>query len=415
MMTFLDLQQECKRRATRDQSGGQFDSAVNNAINMSLLRVAREAAWRVLRRTATLETKKKYTTGTGSGVFTSGSNQLTMTGANFLTDAVEIGRRMKLGGSGEFYTITQITSDTTCNIDKTYNSASITAGSYSILGQENYTLPVQCSHRMFMWHREYGYPYKMGYVTSQDFKDKGIIDTTEAIPTHYRMWGEDMTIREMITESNIVCSSTNTTSDTAVNVSIFGTVAGYPDSEVIALDGTDATDEVFSAKVYSSIERISKDASTTGRVIVTGSGINGTINYTLGVIPTGDTTAGVLYKKIRLYPLPNTTFPLHIWYYKDPYRLVGDGDIHELGQEFDEAIILRASAMIKYETDQKEGDKFVALYTNEIRNLRKTNMDKIDFFPKLRKPKEERIDLLVTDNLLFRQIGVNYGPTSRRR
>ena len=94
--------------------------------------------------------------------------------------------------------------------------------------------------------------------------------------------------------------------------------------------------------------------------------------------------------------------------------LVDDEDIHEMGQDFDEAIILLSVAKIKYEQDQKEGDRFMGMYKDEIRNLRKVNIDKIDWFPTLQKPYESRgSDFMVHSNLLYRQVGSNYGPSSR--
>ena len=71
--------------------------------------------------------------------------------------------------------------------------------------------------------------------------------------------------------------------------------------------------------------------------------------------------------------------------YKDPARLVNDGDMHELGHQFDEAIILLSTAKLNYEQSQKEGDRFQALYTDEVKNLRKHNIDVIaNWLPNLR-------------------------------
>ena len=64
--TFSDLKVEVKRRATKNQGGTQFDSGIANTINTSMWRVAREARWRSLRRTATFNTVTTYTTGTGA-------------------------------------------------------------------------------------------------------------------------------------------------------------------------------------------------------------------------------------------------------------------------------------------------------------------------------------------------------------
>jgi len=412
-LTFKQLQEEVKRRAVKNESGTQFDSAVNNSINASIFRVAREANWRVLRRTSTFDTKRNYSTGSGSGTFTSGSNEVVITGANFLTSAIDIGRRIKISGDSYYYTIKQITSETSCNLDKNYHNTTITTtGNFEILGQEAYVLPAQVSHRMFLWHNEYGYPHKLEYVTEQDFRERGIIDTSEGVPVCYRMWGENMCLREMITEANIVYSSTALTADTMTSITIFGTVAGYPDSEVLTGNNSASNVQGISKKVYSNIERFAKNKLSTGRFILSASSRNNATNYTLGVIPTGERTSGILYKKIKLYPLPDRVFPINVYYYKDPYRLVDGGDIHELGHEFDESIILLATAKMKYEADQAEGDRFLALYSDEIRNLRKTNIDKLDFFPTLRRSNEGKSDLF-GPGVSYGQVGGNYGPSSR--
>ena len=196
-MNFKDLQDEVKRRATRDQSGTQFDTATKNIINTSLFRIARDAPWRVLRRRADFSTISEYSTGSGAGTFTESSNSITITGATFLTDTVEIGRRIELSGSSIEYRIDEITGETAITLDQEYDGTTTTTGTYEILGQEEYNLPIQSRHRMFMWHEAYNYPYKMQYVTDQTFYGRGIFNTVKGIPTNYRMWGTNMVIEQL--------------------------------------------------------------------------------------------------------------------------------------------------------------------------------------------------------------------------
>ena len=131
-----------------------------------------------------------------------------------------------------------------------------------------------------------------------------------------------------------------------------------------------------------------KSASTDGRITVDAN----TANTIIAVLPVGDTTAGILYRKIQLYPLPNSAFDINVQYYKDPYRLVGDNDVHELGQEFDEAIILLAVSKVKAEAEIESGtDNFFSMWKDELKSLKKTNVDKIDWFPTLRRPGKANI------------------------
>lgn len=399
-LTFSDLQIEVKRRAQKDSGGSTFDTAIKNIINTSLFRVSREALWRVLRRKTTFDTVTTYSTGTGAGTFTNGSKNVTVTGATFITDGIKIGRRISLSGDSNVFTIRTITGETTLTIDKNYEGTTTSSGEYSILAQEEYNLPIQAGHKVFLWHEQWGYPFQLQYVPDQEFIGSGIQNTEESVPVSYRMWGEDMVIGQPL-QASVVTIVSSSASDTTGYITVFGTVSGYPDYETINLNGTTSA---AGSKSFTKIERIAKSGSTIGRVTAT----TNSGNNTVAVLPVGDTTSGILYKKIQLFPLPNEIIPINVQYYKDPYRLVNDEDIHELGQEFDEAIILLATSKMKYENNQSEGDKFYALYQDEIRSLRRTNSDKIDWFPKQGRPNLGRVSM-VHPYLSYAQVGANYG------
>lgn len=378
---FSDLKTEVKRRSTKNQGGTSFDPGIANTINTSMWRVAREARWRSLRRTATFNTVTTYITGTGAAAIANGSKSLTVTGATFLTDDIRIGRYIKFTGSSKFFKILTITGETTLTIDQNFDGTTLTAGSYSILPQEEYVLPIQIGHSAFFWHRQYGRPYQMIYNPAQEFYTSGALDIMTNIPVNYRMWGMDSTL-EQVKQPSVITISSSTTADTNIPVTIFGTVSGYPDYEIITTNASNGTTTVAGSKSFSFVERITKNAATTGRITCTAN----TANVTVGVLPVGNTTTGPNYSKIQLYPLPNAVFPINCFYYKLPYQLVNDGDISELGEEFSEAIILLATAKLKAEQNQSEDADYFKFYQDEIASLRKTNVDKIDWSPNLKRP-----------------------------
>jgi hypothetical protein len=410
-MHFKELCDEVKRRATRDQSGTTFDQGIKNCVNFALYRIARDAPWRSMRRKTTFDTVSSYLTGDtsrgGSGcTVTSGSTTISIPDATLITDQVQIGRKFKTTASGTYYFIKTIPSETSITVDRTVLSASSSGNSFEILPQEEYVLPMQAGHRIFMWHEGFGYPFRMNYITDMDFYQHGVYLTIKYIPTHYRMWGEDMALTQVRQPSviNVVSSSS---SDTNIPITVFGTVSGYPDYEIINTNGLTS---VAGTKTFSYVERITKGTSSIGRITCTANSGNDTV----AVLPVGDTTSGPLYRKIQVYPLPNQVFPIHLQYYKYPYRLVNDGDVHELGEDFDEAIILLATGKIKAEANLgAEADRFMMLWQDEIRSLKRTNVDKIDWFPTLRRPRQASSDALVAPNLLYRQAGANFGPASR--
>lgn len=408
-MLYLDLQNEVLRRAVKDQGGTQFTAAIKNIINFSLFRTAREGLWRQLRRKAYFTTKTSYTTGTGAAAFTNGSKNFTITGATLLTDGIQVGRFITCSTSSKTYIIRTITGETTGTIDVNYDGTTTTTGSYQILPQEEYNVPIQAHHRMFMWHNEYGYPFQMEYVTDQDFRSRGIQGDTTGVPVVYRMWGDDMIISQPL-QASVVSIASSVAGDTSIACTVFGTVSGYPDYEIITTNASNGTTASSGNKLFSSVERIVKSAPSIGRITVT----SNSGSATLAVLPIGDTTSGIDYSKVQLWPLPDTAFDINVQYYKEPYRLVNDGDIHELGQEFDEAIILLSVSKLKFENNQKEGEKFFGLWQDEIRSLKKVNVDKIDFVRSLRRPWDSRNRDFLNKNLTYSQIGPMFGPVSRR-
>jgi hypothetical protein len=401
-MTFQELQDEVGRRAARNNAT-QFETAIKNIINTSLFRIGREAYWRVLRRKMTFSTKTSYTTGSGAVTVTNGSANVTITGATLLTDGIQIGRFIEFGGNSDDYTIAQITGETTLVLNKAYEGTSSTAETYAILPQEEYNLPIQATHRSFLWHEDYGYPYQLKYVTDQDFFSRGIDRTEINTPVAYRMWGVDMVIEQLKAPSVITVVSSSA-SDTSKVVTIHGIVSGYPDYEEITSNGITP---VSGTKSFSSVERVVKSGVTVGRISVTAN----SGNTTVAVIPVGDITEGIQYRKLQLYPLPSRVFDIHVHYYKDVYSLVSDYDVHELGAEFDEAIILLSSAKIQFETGQQEGVNFYSLYQDEIKSLKRTNVDKVDYLTKLGGSQHNDSSMYVHPFLKYGQLGGFYGPT----
>ena len=407
MLTFKDLQEEVLRRATRNEGGTIFDTATKNIINSSLFRISREAPWRIMRRKSYFDTKVSYTTGVANA--TTSSTSVSFATSTLLTNAIQVGQRISFSGDGDIYTIRTITSETAFTLDKEWGASTTTNMTFEIYAQTEYNLPIQSSHRMFLWHEDYGYPYQLEYVTDQEFISEGYDLDETGTPERYRMWGEDMVI-DQPRQSGVMSVFSSATGDTNIEVTIFGISGGYPAYEIITTNSSDGATAVTGGVSFSSVERVVKNASSAGRIGVYCDANTATI---VAIMPMGDTTSGVIYKKVQIHPGAVRKFPIYVNYYKDPYRLVNDGDIHELGQEFDEAIILLSVSKIKGETEQSGSGSFYQLWLDEIRSLRRTNMDKIDWFPILQRPRGSNRDRTVRPNLLYRQVGSTFGWRSR--
>ena len=246
---FATLQSETLRRATKNQGGTQFTAGIKNVINTSMWRVAREAKWRSLRRTATFNTVAPYSTGTGAAAVTLNSVNFSVTGATFLTNDIRVGRYIKFDGSAKYFKIATITSETAGTLDQVFDGPTGTTLAYNILGQEEYVLPIQIGHSAFLWHKGYGYPLQMEYNPAQEFYRAGVLDVLQNIPLSYRMWGMDSTL-EQVKAPSVITISSSSSADTGVAVTIFGTVAGYPDYEVITTNGSNGTTAVVGSKTF---------------------------------------------------------------------------------------------------------------------------------------------------------------------
>lgn len=397
---FSDIQSEILRRALRNQGGGQFTTAIANAANTAMWTIARAAKWRTLRRATTFNTVTTYSKGTGAASLTNGSTSFSVTGATFLTDDIRIGRYIKFDGSVIYFKIATITSETSGTLDQVWDGTNTTTAGYAVSPQEEYVLPIQIGHSAFLWHRKYGMPKVMKYVPSFDFYQAGVLDILTNIPVAYRMWGMDSTLEQLKAPSVLTISS-SASADTNVSLTVFGNVSGYPDYEIINTNASNGTTSVNGLKTFSSVERIVKNQTTTGRITVTAN----SANCTVSVLPVGATTTGPYYTKIQVYPLPNSVFPINVFYYKLPYQMINSGDVPEIGEEFSEAIILLATARLKAEQNQtQDSQNFFMLYEKELESLKSSNVDKIDWKMVLKTPGDNDSDVF-TGGLRYAQIG----------
>jgi len=406
-LLFSDLKTEVKQRATQGQSGTEYNTTTDNIVNSSLFRVGRECNWRNLRRKATITTEAEYSTGSGAVSVTENSNSVTITGAALITNGIQVGRRIELGGSSKTFTIATITGETTLTVSPAYDGTTSTTQTYKVYGREEYNVPIQAGRISMLWHEDYGYPYVMHYVTDEDFYGSGVTIEEGNTPLYWRQWGEDNVIEQPL-EASVLRVYSSSASDTSVTITITGIVAGYPDQETITVTGTGA---VSGSKSFSKVERVSKASSSVGRITVDAN----SSNTIVAVLPAGDATSNIMYKKLQIWPLPTRVFNINVEYYKDPWRLVNDGDIHELGQEFDEAIILLSvSKIMAYQGKTKDADKYFGFYSDEIKSLKKKNADIAPWNPRLLKPKESRslTSGKVHKYLGYGQLGGQFGPVA---
>lgn len=112
----------------------------------------------------------------------------------------------------------------------------------------------------------------------------------------------------------------SSTADTAT-IRIWGVAGGEVVSELLTLNGTTA---VATTASFTQVDRIGKNATTTGTVTVR----QQTTNTTLATL--APTEKVVRYIRIRLHDIPSAASTLYLTYKKQFTRLVNDQDIVEI-------------------------------------------------------------------------------------
>jgi hypothetical protein len=241
-------------------------------------------------------------------------------------------------------------------------------------GQEEYPLDYMFGSVAFVWHRTFGYNYKVTPVPERLFVQMGMDGITEGPVYWYRIYGGKNVLAQPSAASVITVVSS--TSDTA-KIHIEGIVSGYPDREEITLSGTTP---VLTTKQFTEVHRISKSEATTGRITLT----SNSAAVTVGVLPAGLASQTLRRKFIKFYYIPDTDGDsIYVYGHEKILNMVDDNDVPQLPEEFDEAITLKACHIgMAYEEGLATKAEYIdQKYDKEIRRLRKLNTKDDDWTP----------------------------------
>ncbi len=419
-MLFSEKQTLLKRNTFREQTGGEFDTEAKQLINAARKHIAREARWRNMRviLEQAISTTGDYTTGTCT--FTNASAAVTAFSSSPLTQGVEPGQRIKnttSGASGTVFQIKSVDSATQITLDRPYDGTTGTSQTYKVLGKERYTLPVELAEISFIWHEDYDSVYVLDQVDERDLHFNSWDRDSTATPTSYYIMDPTSVDRQPSAASTIrIVSSSNASGDqSAANVVVLieGIVSGVPDREEIVLNGTTAVD---GSKSFTSINRITKTKTTTGRVTVSDAIPSAGSGATLATLAPDLTYQTAIYTRIGLNPLPDdSNIILNVWGYRQPKELVNDNDISEWGPEFDMLEVLYASYLGNIgERQPQEADRFFQAYLYELSKLKARNTDRLDFLHTFKRSRNvvwgNSSRSFLHPRLSYRQFGPNYGP-----
>ncbi len=242
----------------------------------------------------------------------------------------------------------------------------------TVASQENYILPYDLGSIAFIWHRIYGYNYRMAMLPEGNFVKRGLIGTTEGVPYVYRSAGYERMMAQPSAASVISLVSSNA-ADTSI-VLVKGLVSGYPDYEEVTLTGVTPK---ATAKSFTEITSLISSSSLTGRVTATSN--SGAV--TIGVIPAGLLEENLQRDSIDVTDIPDTADnSMYVHYNARHLEMVSDYDSPILGDDFNEAILTMAEKIgLGSEEGMREEAKGLWLdYKDEIVSLKRADSRKFD-------------------------------------
>ena len=139
-------------------------------------------------------------------------------------------------------------------------------------------------------------------------------------PNYYTLYGLDY-ISNQPSAASVITVVSSSALDTTQTVHIVGTSSGVEVSETLTLNGIGA---VAGAVSFTSLRKISKSATTTGRVTATS---NAAVVTNVVISPRRLIRE---FQPIRLWPVPSAVSTILVRYIRNPVRMVDAGDIPDL-------------------------------------------------------------------------------------
>jgi hypothetical protein len=195
--TFQDIWQDAMIRLglKHDDTTTEGTALINSVkayVNDNYKWLANKYDWKWLYEKDTIVTTARYNTGTVT--VTEGSATVTGSGTTF-TSAME-GRKFKVTGFEEIYTIESVDSTTQLTLDNEYNGDDDDEASYDIF-EDEYSLPSDCDHIVsLVQHR---HPIKLNLISLRELRRKiPAPDLTDTDPTHYAYYEPDSSGNQQI-------------------------------------------------------------------------------------------------------------------------------------------------------------------------------------------------------------------------
>lgn len=196
------------------------------------------------------------------------------------------------------------------------------------------------------------HPYKV-FPISKHLFDLYVPNPTATGNPYFMILSEMRGVTTQLSSASTIGAVSSSASDTTQKVLVKGIVSGEEDYEELTLNGTT---QVTTTKSFSSIQSITKSATTAGRVTITSTGDSST----LLVLSPIDQTARL--RQATFYPTPSASATITIHHFRLPPFLTHAYEDHQIPRRWDYVVDQWAYALAL----QAKGQDQLAEFQNQI-------------------------------------------------
>lgn len=161
---------------------------------------------------------------------------------------------------------------------------------------------------------------------TRDFWERNTSDMdSQSIPEEWAEAGAVASKLALSAADKVQVLSNNASDTSAFTVRIMGIVGGNEVSETITMNGTTAVDSVNTYDSGTFLTAIGKSGGTWSGVVT----VREKIDTTKTLATLDVTESAVLYRRIRMFYVPNAAITMAVYYVKEPRQLMNDLDVPE--------------------------------------------------------------------------------------
>jgi hypothetical protein len=227
--------------------------------------------------------------------------------------------------------------------------------------------------------RQIDTPLQLKRIWIGDFDRLFPYPTENGKPQYYMELLEDRVKGQPTTTSKVVMRSTSSQDITgqtgSTKVSIYGVSGGEDRTELVTLS---ATNVISSTNTYSKLYAITPDIDPVGSLRFT----QATVGTSLLDLYPGEISRS--YKKIQLYPIPDSAYTMYIRYQAKQPKLINDSDSPVIPDRFTDVIVNMSIGEMLLKQGDSKAAIWVQLGQQGVAGLLKEQELMYDYVPALK-------------------------------